>query len=130
MIAPAPTVPAPGTTQSITSLSRDAGSTTGGTTLLVNGSNLSAGTEVLFDGQRASSVTAISATQLRVQTPARAGAGPVAVIVRNGTSADTLANAFEYVPAPTKTFVSHGFEDGSRGRFGFWQTTVTTEAAR
>ena len=125
------TVPAPSTglAPTITSISRDAGTTAGGTTLIVSGGNFDASTEVLFGGIAARSVALLGATQLRVVTPPR-NTGTVSVVVRNGSASATLANAFEYLPAPATVFVRHGFEDGRSGPFGFWQTSVTTEAAR
>jgi hypothetical protein len=124
--APAP--PPSASTPVVSSISRQAGSAAGGTRLTITGSGFTTDAEVSFGGVRGRA-TYVSSTRLDVVSPAHA-AGTVAVTVQQGTATASLANAFEYLPAPTRTFVSTGFENGSASPFRAWQTTVTTEAAR
>lgn len=108
----------------ITSLSRDAGSAAGGATVLVNGSGfVSSETPTVDFGGTAAVTTFISSTQLSAVTPAHA-TGQVDVTVTQGAASFTLTGtlpgggAFEFMPAPTTTYVSHDFEDGTVGSFG------------
>lgn len=83
-------------TPSISSVSPNAGPTTGGTAITVNGSNFSTGATISFGGTAASGVSYVSSTQLKATTPAHAtGAVSVQVTNSDGTST-TLANAFTY----------------------------------
>ena len=91
----------------VTSLSPTSGPTTGGTVVTINGTNFVAGAAVRVGGALASSVTVLSATQVRATTPpGTAGARDVQVTNPNGQSA-TRTGGFTYTaPGPTLTAVS------------------------
>ena len=78
---PAPTV---------SSLTPGAGTTAGGTSVVIAGTDLTDATAVTFGGVAATSFTVDSATQITAEAPAHA-AGPVNVLVTapGGTSANT-----------------------------------------
>jgi hypothetical protein len=88
-----------GGADSVTSLSRDAGSAAGGARVNVFGTGI---TEippaVNFGGTLATGVTVSSTTMLTCSVPAQS-VGTVDV----GISGHTLSNAFVYLPAPTTT---------------------------
>ncbi len=96
-VAPAPT---------IASVAPGSGSTLGGTTVTITGTNLSGATVATFGGTAVTSLTLISAAQVRVTTPAHAaGAVDVAVTTPGGTATKTAG--FSYlVPTPTIASVS------------------------
>lgn len=109
------TPPVHGPAAVLTSVAPNAGSTLGGTTLVISGSSLDPGATVLVGGLGAT-VTGSAAGSLTVQTPPHA-AGAVDVTVLNPTalrsSTDTLPGAFTYQvppppppPDPTVTSVS------------------------
>ena len=108
----------------ITSLSRDVASTAGGTVLFVNGAGFDAAQNpvVAFGGTNATSTTFVSGYQLSVVVPPHA-VGETDVTVTQGVDVATLTNvlpgggAFEFLPAPTVTYVTHDFEDGTEGGF-------------
>jgi hypothetical protein len=99
----------------ITSLSRDAGSTAGGSRLMIFGQNFSSATVVRF-GSATATVVSGSTTVLTVITPAYS-VGKVSVTVDNSGLTATLPNAFEYLPAPTRMFAQSDFESGSLAPF-------------
>lgn len=75
----------------------------GGTVVTITGTNLADATGVTFGGRVATSLTKVSATELRATAPAGAAAGKVDIAVTNGdgTSANTAADDFTYeAPAP------------------------------
>lgn len=94
-------------------MSRCAGSAAGGAVVNLTGTNFAAGASVTFGGAAASNVVVSSPTQMTVTVPSHA-IGMVDVSVTQGTTA-TLANAFEYLPAPTTTYFSVDFENNTLG---------------
>lgn len=94
-----------GTAPNISAISPSAGATAGGSTITISGTNLQVGSEstsVLF-GSTPGVVTATSATQITVRTPAQsAGISTVSVITSEGV--DTAA--FTYVAAPNVASVT------------------------
>ena len=128
----------------ITSLSREVGSSAGGTRVTIRGESFLPGTQVWFGGIPAAGVTVVSSEEIRVLTPAHPP-GPVDILVRNPDGPERRLSkripdypagpAFEFLPAPTVTYVSHDFEDGTLGRFlgdfapGCIQPAVTTAVA-
>src|SRR5229473_2662281 len=95
--APVPTV---------TSISPNSGSVSGGTAVTVTGTNFAGGATVLFGSTAATGVTVVSSTSITATTPAHA-AGAVSVVVTNADSqSGTLANGYTFTspnPAPTVT---------------------------
>jgi hypothetical protein len=90
----------------LTSVSPASGPTSGGTVITLTGTNFASGATVSVNGAPATSVTFVSATQVRATTPAgAAGARTVLITLPSGQSA-SLASAFTYVPPPAVTSVS------------------------
>jgi len=101
-VAPMPT---------IASVAPSSGSTLGGTTVTITGANLSGATAATFGGTPVTSLTVISAAQVRVTTPDHAaGAVDVAVTTPGGTATKTAA--FTFV-APTPTIATVAPASGS-----------------
>ena len=86
-------------TPTISSISPNAGTTAGGTSVTISGTNLSTVTAVTFDGT-AATISTKTTTQLVVTTPAHA-AGSVDVVVTNTAGSVTSANGFTYANTPT-----------------------------
>ena len=90
----------------LTSISPTSGPAGGGTVITLTGTNFTSGATVLVNGAAATSVTFVSATQVRATTPAgSAGARTVQITNPSGQSA-SLASAFTYVGGPGLTSVS------------------------
>jgi phosphatidylserine/phosphatidylglycerophosphate/cardiolipin synthase-like enzyme len=94
---------------SVTSVSPNSGTTSGGTVVTVNGGGFAQGATVSFGGTAATSVNVASGTSITATTPAHA-AGAVNVVVTNPDSqSGTLTAGYTYTaptPAPTITSVS------------------------
>ncbi len=85
----------------VRSLSPASGPTAGGTTVTVTGSNLTGASRVTFGGVAGTGTTVLSASQLRVKTPAHAvGTVNVQVTTPGGTSTAEVGNRYTY-NAPT-----------------------------
>ena len=98
---PAPTV---------TAISPNSGSTSGGTLVSITGTGFLAGATVSLGGTTAMGVTVVSSTSITATTTAH-GAGAVDVVVTNSDSqSGTLPQGFTYTavsnPAPTVTAIS------------------------
>jgi hypothetical protein len=90
----------------VTSLSPTGGSSAGGNIVTINGTNLAPGAAVKFGTTASSSVSFVSATQLKAKAPAHAlGIVHVTVTTPGGTSTATNADRYAYA-APTVTSVS------------------------
>ena len=90
----------------VSSLSPNGGSTTGGTAVTITGTNFAAGATVTFGSVAATNVVVASATRITATTPA-GSAGAVTVTVTNpGAAGGSLANGFTYVVVPTVSSVS------------------------
>jgi len=86
---------------SVTSVSPNEGSTSGGSVLTIAGTSFTSGAAVVIGGVPATNVVFVSATSLRATTPAHA-AGLVSVTVTNPSNqTGTRANAFRYVAPVT-----------------------------
>jgi Tfp pilus assembly protein PilX len=95
--ASAPPPPAP----TVTNVSPNTGSTTGGTSVTVTGTNLTGATAVSFGRTAAAAVVVNSATSITATSPAEAaGTVDVTVTTPGGTSATTSADQFGYVASP------------------------------
>jgi hypothetical protein len=119
----------------VTSISREIGIATGGTKVVIRGTGFLNGVTALFGGTAGTNVIFVNSNEFSIRTPAKAP-GFVDIVVRNPDGGEfRLVNAFEYHPAPTTTYVSSNFEDGTLGRFrgdfttGCIQPVSTTEAA-
>jgi hypothetical protein len=103
--------PPPNPAPTVTAISPNNGSTTGGTSVTITGTNFLTGATVTIGSAAATSVNVASSTQITAVTPAQAE-GTVSVSVTNPDSqSGSLANAFTYTapppnPAPTVTGVS------------------------
>ncbi len=91
-----PTGPS-GTTLSVTSITPNTGSTSGGTLVTITGSNFPGGGTVTIGGVLATQVTFVSSTTLTAVTGARGAAGTVDVIVTINAAMATLPGGFTYV---------------------------------
>lgn len=88
----AATLPA---TPTISSIAPATGTTGGGTTVTISGTNFTGATGVTFGGAAGTGLTVVSATELRIVTPAgTAGAKDVSVTTADGTA--TLTAAYTY----------------------------------
>ncbi len=99
----------------VSSATPNSGPTTGGTVVDIDGTNFSGVTQVSFGGLVVA-FTQISATRVRVTTPAHA-AGAVDVIVTTAGGTGTGTNIFTYAapPAPTVTSVAPTIGNTSGG---------------
>jgi hypothetical protein len=99
----------------VTGVSPNQGPTAGGTPVTITGTNLTGATAVQFGSTNTTSFTVDNATRISATAPARA-AGPadVRVTTPGGTSANTAADNYTYVPAPTVTSLvpNHGAAAG------------------
>jgi uncharacterized protein YkwD len=90
------------TVPTITGLSPTRGPTTGGTSVVITGTNFTGATGVSFGGVAATSYTFDTDTQITATAPAHAAATVgVQVTSAAGASADTSADDYTYVVAPT-----------------------------
>jgi len=89
----------------VTSVSPNIGSITGGTSVTITGMNFGGASAVTFGGTSVASFTIVSATSITTTTPAHA-AGAVDVAVTTGAGTGTGSSAFTYTAAPTVTGVS------------------------
>jgi hypothetical protein len=123
----------------VTGLSSRTAPTTGGTTVTVNGARYVKDSVVYFGDVPATTVTYVSATQLKAVAPAHAQ-GEVSVrVVAQGASAATPKSTFVYGPAPSisglsprggdvaggadVTVTGSNFVPGTTVRFGYTAAT-------
>ncbi len=93
----------------ITSISPNSGSETGGTQVTITGTNFAAGASVMFGGVAASSVTVASSTTITAITPAYP-TGTVDVVVTNADGQSvTLVSGFRYIAQPPMPRFGHVF---------------------
>ena len=91
---------------SVTSLSPNAGTPAGATSVTISGTGFLAGASVDIGGSACTGITVVNATTITCTTPAHA-AGAVNVTVTNSdTQSGSAANAFTYQDAPTVTSAS------------------------
>ena len=109
-------------TPTLSSISVNAGITTGGTMVVIIGTNLFGATSVTFGGVGATSYTVNSATQITAVSPAEAaGTVDIRVTTAGGTTAITSADQFTYVAQPSVTGLSPNFGSAAGG----YTVTVT-----
>lgn len=87
----------------VSSLSPNFGSASGGTEVTIHGASLTGATAVHFGAAAATSVTAVSAETVTAVAPAGAGTVDVTVSTPAGTSPPVVADRFTYVAPPTVT---------------------------
>jgi len=102
--------PSGGTTPpTVSSVSPNSGTTSGGTAVTIAGTNFAAGATVTFGGTAATNVAVVNSTTITATTPA-GSAGAVAVAVTVSGQNGSLASGFTYVgsvlASPTVTSVS------------------------
>ncbi|MDO8996642.1 MAG: IPT/TIG domain-containing protein, partial [Sediminibacterium sp.] len=101
----------------VTALSPATGPVAGGTVVTVTGTNLTGVTAVQFGGVAATAFTVDSANSLTATAPAgAAGVASVIVTTPGGLSADTAADDFTYVVAPTVAAVAANVAFNSAGQ--------------
>jgi hypothetical protein len=90
----------------VSGLSPNSGSTTGGTAVTITGTNFVSGAAVTFGSAAATNVVVVSSTSITATTPA-GGVGTVTVTVTNpGALSGSLASGFTYLVLPTVSGVS------------------------
>jgi rhamnogalacturonyl hydrolase YesR len=91
----------------VTGVSPNTGSTSGGTAVTITGTNFATGATVTFGSTAATTGVVVSNTSITATTPAAGTAGAVTVTVTNiGAQSGNLANGFTYALIPTVTSVS------------------------
>ncbi|HXP11144.1 MAG TPA: IPT/TIG domain-containing protein, partial [Acidobacteriaceae bacterium] len=94
-----------GPAPTVSSVSPNSGSTSGGTAVTITGTNFAAGATVTFGSTAATSVVVVNSTTITATTPA-GSAGAVLVTVTSSGQSSGLANGFTYIAAPTVSSVS------------------------
>jgi len=89
----------------VSSVSPNSGSTSGGTAVTITGTNFATGATVTFGGTAATNVAVVSGTQITATTPA-GSAGAVTVTVTVSGQSGSLANGFSYIVPPTVSSVT------------------------
>ncbi len=91
----------------VTSVTPNSGTTSGGTSVTIAGTNLTGATAVSFGATAASTFTVNNANQITVTAPAHAaGTVDVTAITPGGTSATNTGDQYTYVAGPTVTSVT------------------------
>ena len=85
----------------VTEVIPDAGPSAGGNTVTIKGTNLTGATEVKFGANPGTAVVVESSTEIKVTAPAGTGTVDVIVTTPGGPSANTAADNYTYVAAPT-----------------------------
>src|SRR5687767_4423218 len=99
-------------TPTVTAISPNSGTTSGGTSVTITGTGFLTGATVTLGGTAATNVTVVSSTSITATTPAHA-AGTVDVVVTNTDSqSGTLTNGFTYSAGET-VILSDDFNDNS-----------------
>jgi hypothetical protein len=93
----------------VTSIAPSSGPVGGGTMVTITGSNFTGSTSVAFGTNAASSVTVMSATQIKAVSPPGSGSVHVTVTTSAGTSTTSAADVFTYVAPPTVTGITPRF---------------------
>ena len=94
-------IPAP----TVTKLEPSSGPAGGGTQVRITGSNLAGASAVKFAGVSATAVKVESPSEIVATSPAGSGTVNVTVTTPGGTSAESSADHYTYIPAPTVTKV-------------------------
>jgi|GEM_PF-6529965 len=89
----------------VTSIAPSSGPVGGGTMVTITGSNFTSSASVAFGTSAASSVTVMSATQIKAVSPPGTGSVHVTVTTSAGTSTTSTADLFTYVAPPTVTAI-------------------------
>ena len=89
----------------VTNVSPNTGTTSGGTAVTITGTNFAAGATVTFGAAAATSVVVVNSTTITAKTPA-GSAGAVTVTVTVGAQNGSQTSGFTYVVIPTVTSVS------------------------
>jgi hypothetical protein len=109
----------------VSSVSPNTGSTSGGTSVTITGSNFATGATVTFGGAAATNVVVVNSTTITATTPAGT-AGAVTVTVTVSGQSGSLTNGFTYIVVPTVTSVSPNTDDGRQdGGDGHGQNFAT-----
>ena len=111
-LAPAPSGPI-----GITSLSRDVGSSDGGTRVTLTTTGVQSGARVWFGGSESTSVEVHGPTRIIATAPRHTPALVDVTVTNPDQGTSSRANAFEYLPGPTTTYREHNFEDGTLGPY-------------
>lgn len=111
----------------VTSIDPAAGPLAGGTVVTVNGVGFVAGTKVFFGSREGTALEPVSATQLRVTSPAGESAATVDVRVVNPDRGEaTLPGAFRYTGEATTTYCRLQAQSPAQAVVGVPSTTLYT----
>ena len=92
----------------VSGVSPNSGSATGGTSVGISGTNFTGATAVKFGSTNATSYTVNSPTSITAVSPPGTGTVDVTVTNPGGTSPTSSADEYTYIPVPTVTGVSPG----------------------
>ena len=123
----------PGAAPTVSSISPNNGSTSGGTPVTITGTNFVSGASVTIGGASATNVNVTSSTTITALTPAHA-AGTVTVTVTNtDAQSGSLTNAFTYTTPPPPPPPGQGdvvlYASEAPVRAGNWSVVSDTSAA-
>ena len=93
-----------GPVPTVSSVSPNSGSTTGGTAVTITGTNFTAGATVTFGATAATNVVVVNSTTITATAPA-GSAGAVTVAVTANGQSGSLASAYTYIAPPTVSSV-------------------------
>ncbi len=99
-------VPVSGPAPTVSSVSPNSGSTSGGTAVTITGTNFVAGATVSFGSAAATSVAVVNSTTITATTPAGSAGAATVTVTNSGGQSGSLASGFTYIPGPTVTSVS------------------------
>jgi hypothetical protein len=89
----------------ITGISPNAGTTSGGTTVTITGTNFTGTTGITFGGNAATNISVVSSTEITCRTPV-GSQGLVNVVVTNPGGSVTFISGFTYITTPTIITIS------------------------
>ena len=90
----------------VSSVSPNSGSTTGGTAVTITGTNFAAGATVTFGSAAATGVTVVNGTTITATTPVGSAGGVTVTVTNPGGQSGSLGSAFTYLAQPTVSSVS------------------------
>ena len=120
-------IPATASVPTVTSIDPASGPEAGSTRVTITGTGFTSGAGVDFGTTASTLVIFGSSTEIIAASPASASAGPVDITVttRAGTSADTTADQFTYIPATASVPTVTSIDPASGPEAGATRVTIT-----
>jgi len=112
---------APQASPTVTSVSPNSGSTSGGMAITITGTNFASGATVTIGGAPANNVVVVSATQITATTPVGAAGAATVTVTNAGSQSGSLTNGFTYIVAPAV----NGLSPNSGPATGGTSVTIT-----